>query len=133
MADSKRITHAISVQELSHICAFKPPQGTCRGDTEALVKWSTGENRAFHSLRRDITQAIVRDGWSAIRKLPVLYSVSASGRNLLGQSLILHGPFAEQCDGFRELVAGWREAVVNMRGDNWMNQPVEQSALLQLL
>jgi hypothetical protein len=60
------------------------------------------------------------------------YSVSASGGNLLEQSLILHGPFAEQCDGFGELVAGCREAVVNMRGDNWMNQSVEQSALLQL-
>jgi hypothetical protein len=60
------------------------------------------------------------------------YSVSASGGNPLEQSLILHGPFAEQCDGFGELVAGWREAVVNMRGDNWMNQSVEQSALLQL-
>src|SRR5260370_6573517 len=77
-------------------------------------------------------------GWSAIRRLPVLYSqlvdysVSVSGGNLLEQSLILHGPFAEQCDGFGELVAGWREAVVNMRGDNWMNQSVEQSAFLQL-
>ena len=58
--------------------------------------------------------------------------MSASGGNLLEQSLILHGPFAEQCDGFGELVAGWREAVVNMRGDNWMNQSVEQSAFLQL-
>src|ERR1700686_2824293 len=60
------------------------------------------------------------------------YSVSASCGNLLEQSLILHGPFAEQCDGFGELVAGWREAVVNMRGDNWINQSVEQSAFLQL-
>jgi hypothetical protein len=60
------------------------------------------------------------------------YSVSASGGNVLEQSLILRGPFAEQSDGFGELVAGWREAVVNMRRDNWMNQSVEQSAFLQL-
>jgi hypothetical protein len=60
------------------------------------------------------------------------YSVRASGGNLLEQSLILNGPFAKQCDGFGELVAGWGKAVVNMRGDNWMNQSVEQSAFLQL-
>jgi hypothetical protein len=81
-----------------------------------------------------------RRPWSATRELGVLYSSwcsidylgSASGGNLLEQSPILHGPFAKQCDGFGELVAGWREAVVNMRGDNWMNQSVEQSASLQL-
>jgi hypothetical protein len=58
--------------------------------------------------------------------------MSASAGNLLEQSLILHGPFAEQSDSFGELVADWREAVINMRRDNWMNQSVEQSALLQL-
>ena len=60
------------------------------------------------------------------------FSMSASARSLLEQSLILHGPFAEQSDSFGEFVAGWREAVINMRRDNWMNQSVEQSALLQL-
>jgi hypothetical protein len=60
------------------------------------------------------------------------FSMSASAGNLLEQSLILHGPFAEQCDGLGELAAGWREAVVNMRRDNWMNQSIKQSALLQL-
>jgi hypothetical protein len=36
----------------------------------------------------------------------------ASAGNLFEQGFILHGPLAEQCDGFGELVAGRREAVV---------------------
>ena len=60
------------------------------------------------------------------------FSVSAFAGNLLEQSLIPHGPVAEQRYGLGELVAGWSEAVVNMRRDNWMNQSVKQSALLQL-
>jgi hypothetical protein len=59
-------------------------------------------------------------------------SVSAFAGNLLEQSLIPHGPVAEQRYGLSELVAGWSEAVVNMRRDNWMNQSVKQSASLQL-
>ena len=52
------------------------------------------------------------------------HSVIASASNLLEQSLVLLGPSAEQCNGFGELFAGWREAVINMRWDNWMNQSV---------
>ena len=52
--------------------------------------------------------------------------MSASADDLLEQSLILHGPLAEQSDGFGKLVAGWREAVINMRRHNWMNQSVER-------
>jgi hypothetical protein len=58
--------------------------------------------------------------------------VSTFAGNLLEQSFIPHGPVAEQRYGLGELVAGWSEAVVNMRRDNWMNQSVKQSALLQL-
>jgi hypothetical protein len=103
---------------------------------EQAKKQPKEQNSLHHTVLMSVFKTAA--GLSAIRQLPVLYSqlvdysVSASARNLLEQSLILHGPLAEQCDGFGELVAGWREAVVNMRRDNWMNQSVEQSAFLQL-
>jgi hypothetical protein len=52
------------------------------------------------------------------------YPRLASADNLFEQSPVLLGPIAEQRDSFGELVAGWREAVINMRRDNWMNQSV---------
>ena len=45
----------------------------------------------------------------------------ASAGNLLEQKAILVSSFAEQCDGLGELGAGWRQVVINMTRDDWVN------------